>query len=574
VNVLLVGQPNVGKSVVFTRLTGVHVISSNYPGTTVEFTEGQMTLGVGRATIVDVPGVYSLGSPSSKADEVAARMIAEGDLIVNVVDATNLERNLRLTLQLLQRRKPMVVALNLADEARHMGIDIDWRKLEQLLGVPVVPTVAITGEGMKELVGRLAEAGTPPAAPEREEDALWTEVGHLVNAVQTVRHRHHTFLEWLGDCTVKPISGLCVAAVVLPISFLAVRFVGEGITIGLMEPVFDRLWKPVIMRLSAALGSGGVLHSVLIGSVIQGDVDYMQSFGLLTTGLFVPLAVVMPYLIAFYLWLGLVEDFGYLPRLAVLLDRLFHKVGLHGWAIVPNLLGLGCNVPGILATRVLESRRERFIAATLVSIAVPCAALQAMIWSLVGDPARGGGGLHVILVYSTLLVVWFVIGRLLNKTLTGASPELLMEIPPYRWPLWRGVVKKLGMRLRGFAREGVPLVLLGVLVVNLLHLTPFFDVVAALTAPLTTRLLGLPDEATAALMIGIFRKDMAMGLLGAMHLTITQLVVASTVLAMFFPCVATFAVLFRELGPRDTAKSTAIMVIAALAAGGILNAVL
>ncbi len=572
-NVLLVGQPNVGKSVVFMRLTGVHVISSNYPGTTVEFTEGNMPFAGGRATIVDVPGVYSLGAPSSKADEVAARMIAEGDLIVNVVDATNLERNLRLTLQLMQQRKPMVIALNLADEARHKGIDVDWRKLEERLGVPVVRTVAITGEGMKELVGRLAEARAP-VAPERDEEALWTEVGHLVKAVQTVRHRHHTFLEWLGDCTVRPATGLCVAAVALALSFLAVRWVGEGITRGVMEPIFEGLWKPALMQLSAALGSGGVLHGLLIGRLIAGEVDYIQSFGLLTTGLFVPLAVVLPYLIAFYLWLGLAEDFGYLPRLAVLLDRLFHKVGLHGWAIVPNLLGLGCNVPGILATRVLESRRERLIAATLVSIAVPCAALQAMIWSLVGDPSRGGGGLHVMFIYGALFVVWLVIGRVLHKTLTGPSPELLMEIPPYRWPLWRGVVKKLGMRLRGFAREGVPLVFLGVLVVNLLHMTPFFDVVAAMTAPLTTRLLGLPDEATAALVIGMFRKDMAMGLLGAMHLSIKQLVVASTVLAMFFPCVATFAVLFRELGPRDTAKSTAIMVIAALTVGGILNAVL
>ena len=572
-NILLVGQPNVGKSVVFTRLTGVHVISSNYPGTTVEFTEGFMPLGAERARIVDVPGIYSLGAPTSTAEEVATRMIAEGDVVINVVDATNLERNLRLTLQLMPRRKPMVIALNLSDEARHIGIDIDCRKLEELLGVPIVPTVAITGEGIKDLVGRLAEA-TAPEAPERDEDALWTEVGHIVKAVQTVRHRHHTFLEWLGDCTVKPTTGLSVAAVVLAASFFAVRFVGEGITAGIMEPMFERLWKPVMMKLSAAIGSGGVLHGLLIGKLIDGQIDYVQSFGLLTTGLFVPLAVVLPYLIAFYLWLGLLEDFGYLPRLAVLLDRLFHKVGLHGWAVVPNLLGMGCNVPGILATRVLESRRERFIAATLVSIAVPCAALQAMIWALVGNPARGGGGLHVLLVYGALGLSWLIIGRVLNKMLTGKSPELLMEIPPYRWPLWRGVAKKLWMRLRGFTREGVPLVLLGVLFVNLLYMTPFFHYVGAVTAPVTTRLLGLPDEAISALMVGILRKDMAMGMLGAMHLTIKQLVVASTVLAMFFPCVATFVVMFRELGLRDTAKSTTIMVVAALAAGGILNAVL
>ncbi len=180
------------------------------------------------------------------------------------------------------------------------------------------------------------------------------------------------------------MSGAIVALLVLAGAFFIIRLLGEGLITYALDPFFNNLWAPVMLRLSHLLGGAGWLHDILIGKVIGGQIDFLASFGLLTTGLYIEFAVVLPYLISFYLVLGLLEDIGYLPRLAVLMDTIMHRLGLHGYAIIPTLLGLGCNVPAILATRILESRRERFIAATLISIAVPCASLQAMIFGLVG----------------------------------------------------------------------------------------------------------------------------------------------------------------------------------------------
>jgi ferrous iron transport protein B len=566
--ILIMGNPNVGKSAIFSRLTGIHVIASNYPGTTVEFTQGTMEIEDEKAVLIDVPGTYGLEA-TSKAEEIALKMLEDGDAVIDVVDATNLERNLHLTLHLLEKSAPVIIALNIWDDAKHKGITIDVKKMEEILGVPVVPTVAVTGEGIKELVRRIPEASCPKLA-ERTEEQRWTEAGRIIDKVQSLQHRHHTALEIIGDASVKPLTGIPMAIVVMVALFKLVRFIGEGLIGNVFEPLFERLWGPLMMQLSSVLHPGSFLHSIVIGKLIDGGIDFVQSFGLLTTGLFVPIAMVLPYVFSFYIVLGFLEDFGYLPRLAVLLDNLMHRMGLHGWAIIPALLGLGCNVPGIMATRILESRRERFIAATIISIGVPCAALQAMIWGLVGER----GGRYVGIIYLSLFIVWVVLGRILDMTLKGQSPELIMEVPPYRLPSLQTISKKLLMRMVAFLKEALPIVLLGVLVVNILYFLKVFDVIANLTSPVITNVFGLPKEAVAAIAIGFFRKDVAVGMLGTLNLTAKQLVVAATVLAMFFPCMATFVVLFKELGVTDTFKSILVMLISSLIVGGLLNAIL
>ena len=249
--------------------------------------------------------------------------------------------------------------------------------------------------------------------------------------------------------------------------------------------------------------------------------------------------MVLPYVTAFYLVIGLLEDTGYLPRLAVLMDTIMHRLGLHGYAIIPTLLGLGCNVPAILATRILESKRERFIAATLISIAVPCAALQAMILGLVGER----GVQYVAIVYGTLFLVWIILGTILRYTVRGFTPELLIEIPPYRLPQWRAMLQKLWMRVSGFLVEAIPIILGAVLVINILYFLGVFEAIANFTAPVITNFLGLPKEAVTAIVIGFLRKDVALGMLAPLALSAKQLVVGSVVLAMFFPCIATFVVL-------------------------------
>jgi len=567
VKILLMGNPNVGKSVVFNRLTGANVIVSNYAGTTVEFTRGSMKVGADHAELIDVPGTYTL-EPTCKAEEIAVEMLKEGDVVINVADATNLERSLNLTLQLLKEQVPVVVALNLWDETKHKGISIDVEKLENILQVPCVPICAVTGQGVNRLVERIKEAKHSSLTYDEQEK--WREIGNIVENVQTLTHRHHTLLERLSDASVRPLTGLLIAVIVLFLAFKLIRFIGEGLIGYVCEPVFENLWSPLMLKLSSFLGSAGFVHDLVIGHLVEGQIDYGQSFGLLTTGLFVPLGAVLPYVFAFYLVLSFLEDFGYLPRLAIMVDTLMHRLGLHGVAIVPMLLGLGCNVPGVMATRILETRRERFISATILSIGVPCAALQAMIVGLLGKHGLANLGI----VYATLFVVWLILGVLLNRTVKGKSPEIFVEIPPYRIPYFRGLSKKIWIRVKWFIKEAVPFVLLGVFLVNILYTLGIIQFVGKLTAPVVTRLLGLPSEAVGALIIGFLRKDVAVGMLIPLGLTAKQLIIACVVLAMYFPCVATFTTLVRELGFADMLKSAGIMIVSSLIVGGFLNLVL
>jgi len=559
---LLVGNPNVGKSALFTRITGVHAVSSNYPGTTVGFLEGWLRRGDDVWRVIDVPGAYTL-TPTNEAEEVAERMVAEEcDAVVVVLDATALERNLFLAFQVMERRLPVIIALNMVDEARHKGIDIDPFLLEDLLGVPVVSTVAVSGEGVSRLLDRLHEASPGREVPSTKEER-WAAIGAVTEQVQKVRHRHHTFLDKLEDASVNSFWGLVIGIAVIASSFTAIRYAGEGLIDGLLDPLFERYWLPVVNYLSGLFGGEGFLHDIIIGRLVDGHVDFEQSFGMLTTGLYVPVVMVLPYVLSFYAVLSFLEDFGYLPRLAVIFDALLHRMGLHGFAIVPSLLGFGCNVPGILATRVLDSQRERFIAATLISVAIPCAGLQAMIIGALGSM----GMKWVAMVYGTLLVSWLLLGRILHSLLPGFSPELIVEIPPYRIPSLKAMGLKLWMRISGFFLEAVPLVLGGILLISLMDATGITALLSRLLAPVFSGLLGLPAEAAGPILLGILRKDVAVGMLATLGLSPAQLVVATITLSMTFPCIATFIVLWRELGGKRMAASMGIMVASALIAG-------
>ncbi len=570
--ILLVGNPNVGKSVIFSRLTGVDVIASNYPGTTIDYCRGCAGSGDKRIEVIDVPGTYSL-EPTTPAEEVAVQMlnkaIEEGEsIIVNVIDATNLERNLNLTLQLLKKNIPMIIALNLWDEAKHTGIEINVKKLEEILGVSVIPTVAVTGEGIRELVNRLDEAKKGQLKFKDEE--RWHVVGQIISQVQVIKHRHHTFLERIGDLTINPWSGLPIAVILLFLIFQLIRFIGEGIINFLSDPFFNNIYKPVMLSFSKILGGSGIIHNILIGELINGDIDFGQSFGILTTGLYVEFAQVLPYVLAFYFVLSFLEDSGYLPRLAVLLDKFLHFFGLHGMAIIPMLLGFGCNVPGTLSTRILETKRERFIAATLMAICVPCMALTAMIFGLVGK--FGAKGLFP--VFGTLFIVFVIGGVLLKFIFKGESPEIFTEIPSYRIPYLPALMKKLWMRVKWFIIEATPFVLLGVFIANLFYSLGIFNFLAKIIGPVVVYVLSLPAEATIALLLGFLRKDIAVGMLVPLNLTLKQLIIASTVLSMYFPCVATFSVFIKEFGILDTLKATGIMLLTAFIVGGILNIIL
>ncbi|MDD5196763.1 MAG: ferrous iron transporter B [Candidatus Omnitrophota bacterium] len=567
--IYLIGNPNVGKSVVFSRLTGVQVISSNYPGTTVEISKGYLQLGGERIEVVDLPGTYSLESTSS-AEEVAVSLLKEYNkdeiAVINILDSTNLERNLLLTLQLIEGGFPVIACLNMCDEAGHRGVRIDIGKLEDILHIPVISTCAITGAGIKLLIERIKEA----AAVFRDRlthEERWKEIGRIIEQAQHLEHRHHSLREILEDVSVRPVSGLIMAAGVIYAAFKFVRFIGEGIINKFTDPLFINFFQPLLEKLTFHWQEKGFWFHLLIGDLINGKIDFKQSLGLLTTAPYIEFGMVLPYVISFYFVLSLLEDIGYLPRLAILLDNLLHRLGLHGYAIIPVLLGLGCNVPGILATRVLESKRERFIASTLISIGVPCVPLQAMIFGLLGK----FGGFYVVGVYLVLFSLILILGTILNRILSGYSPEFLLEIPPYRFPPLTILARKLFFRIKGFVIEAVPVVLLGVLAINVLLYFRLFDFVTGIFAPLVNGLFGLPKQAVAALAIGFLRKDVAVGMLAPLGLSVKQLFIAVTLLAVSFPCIATFIVLWKELGVGDVIKATLLMITVSIILGGTLN---
>lgn len=559
------GNPNVGKSVFFSRLTGVHALSSNYPGTTVGFTEGTMVYNNECARLIDVPGAYTL-DPTNEAEEIAHRILNEGaDRVILVIDATALERNLVMAMQVLEHRLPTVIALNMVDEARHRGIIIDIKALERELGVPIVPTVAVTGQGISDLIAKMSDASVSRFSP-MDKETRWRIIGEIISKVQTVTHRHHTFMDRIEDISVRPLAGGLLGLMILAVSFTAIRYVGEGIINYITDPIFEKLWLPVLEKLNASFG-GTYIGDILVGKLINGAIDLEQSLGVLSTGFYVEFGMVLPYIIAFYAVLSFLEDFGYLPRLAVIFDALLHRFGIHGYAIIPTLLGLGCNVPGILATRVLESERERFIAATLISVGIPCVSIQAMLSATLG----GFGLRYVAAVYFILFCVWLILGRIMHLTLKGFSPELIVEIPPYRLPspkAWRG---KLWFRIKDFLLEATPLVLGGILLVNLLDTFGILSGAANLLSPVFEGLLGLPAAAAVPVVMGIFRKDIAMGLLIPLNLTAGQTLTAVVVLAMTFPCIATFVVLWKELGAKRMFQSSALMLISALLTGSAIN---
>ena len=563
--ILLMGNPNVGKSVIFSRLTGIEVVSANYTGTTIAYTEGRMKLGERMATLVDPPGVYSL-EPTSKVEEVTGQILEQGaDVVVNVIDSTNLERNLNLTLQILERGIPTVVALNLWDVATRKGIEIDTSLLAEELGVDVVPTVAVSGQGIYDLVEAIGRAKVPHPVQFESSDQRWVRIGEISERCQRVLHRHPSLLDRLEDISLKPWTGIPIALLLLYLSFSLVIEIGEMLQLKVTDPFFTA-YSIFITDVVHRHISSDLIREILVGS----SPELLKSFGILTTGLYIPLGIVLPFLIPFYLLLGMLEDIGYLPRLSVILDAFMHRIGLHGAAILPCVLGMGCSVPAVLSVRILESAKQRYLAATLMTMAIPCASQSAMIFGILAPH----GLRYIFIVYATLFLSFVVTGYLLHRLIGGESPEIFMEIPPYRMPNPKALSKKTFVRVREFLKEAVPYIGLGMLIMNFFYLSGLMHLIGEELKPVVSGLLGLPSDAATALIIGFLRKDVGIGMFAPLDMSPVQYVIAAVVLAMYMPCVATFMVMLKELGVSGTAKSVALRLVAALVVGTALNLIL
>jgi ferrous iron transport protein B len=631
--ILLIGHPNVGKSVLFHRLTGAYVNVSNYPGTTVEVTRASARFDH-QAMLLDTPGVLAL--PSRSDDERAtmrALLNEEARCLVQVGDAKNLRRTLTLTALLAELGIPMVLALNMHDEAAARGVTVDLSALSEELGMPVLATIATGGEGIAELTGRLADAARP-AAMLRYDEEFEADIARVAVAISNIAPHPRLTARGLailylggdpevGDWLVASAGSRFAEIEALKLSARQ-RTEGDLPTLLARErtEAADALSTVVIQRaprssplLSQRIGQY-VVHplwgipillamlylvyqfvgvfgaTVLVGlleeglfesilnpafkDLVTGTVDIpwiadmlVGQYGLWTMGMTYALALILPIVTTFFLAFGVLEDSGYLPRLTVIANRLFALIGLNGRAVLPMVLGLGCVTMATLTTRILHSPRERMITIFLLALAIPCSAQLGVVLGMLG-----GISFTAVLVWAqAMLIVLLLSGFLAARLIPGRRIPLVTELPPMRLPILGNVLKKTGGRLKWYLVEVIPLFLLGTLIMFVLDRSGALPAIIRAGEPLVSGWLGLPKEASAAFVMGFLRRDFgATGLFAmAENLSPIQAVVGMITITLFIPCFASLMMMIKEQGVKVALGMVAVIVPFAFLIGGLFN---
>jgi len=588
--VVLLGNPNVGKSALFNALTGLRATVSNYPGTTVEVYRGRLP---GRdVEIVDSPGLNSI-LPLSEDERVTWSLVQsarrdEGTVVVQVADAKNLRRALLLTLQLGQLEVPTVLVLNMSDEARERGIRIDVAGLEAALGVPVRMTVATAGLGIADVAAALTAARAPQNhLPLPEVAAAATRLlrsGEATSAATDVSiARYHEALlghadaiasrfatagdtrgravsRTLGRLCVHPVWGWPVLAGVLYALYEVVGVFGAGTLVDLLENgLFHGYVNPWVTS----------AFSVVPWAIVRDA--FVGEYGVITMGLSYGLAIVLPIVATFFTAFALLEDSGYLPRLAVMSDRVFRVMGLNGKAVLPMVLGLGCDTMATLTTRILPTRKERLLAMLLLALGVPCSAQLGVILAMLATVPVAAAAVWFVTVAGVMVAVGWIAARVLP----GQRGDFVVELPPMRLPALGNVLSKTLARIEWYLKEALPLFLVGTFILFALDRVHLLDVVIRAGRPLVTGVLGLPPEASAAFLIGFLRRDFAATRLFDMSrgggLDVVQLVVAMVTITLFIPCIANVFMIAKERGWRTAGAIAAFVFPLAFAVGGLVR---
>lgn len=592
--IVLAGNPNVGKSVFFNALTGLYVDVSNYPGTTLEISHGRYNTDV----IIDTPGVYGISSFNDE-EKIARDIILGADIVINIVDAVHLERDLFLTQQVIDTGVPVVIALNMLDEAERQGRSIDVDLLGDLLGVPVVPTVATRKRGIDELKGVIDSArpghidpelhkklhllhdrvanqgealliieGDPIVAErhgiepggDREEIYLQRRarvndvVGHVVS--QTGKGANWGAI--LGRLMIQPVTGIPILAVFLYGMFKFIGVFIAGDVVGFTEEVIMQGYYEPYMR---SLVGHFISEQSWLGTILIGE------FGVLTMTVTYILGLLLPLVLGFYLALSAFEDSGYLPRIATLSDRAMTGIGLNGRAVIPIILGFGCVTLATITTRLLGSERERRIAVFLLGLAIPCSAQLAVIAGLISKVS----GAYVALFVLTIFTVLAVVGTLLNRVLPGESTDLLIDLPPLRIPRVENVLKKTLTKSYHFLIEATPLFAGGALLIGILQVTGLLVIMQKLLQPLTVGWLGLPKEAATAFIMGFVRRDFGAAGLATLQLTEMQTIIGLITITLFVPCIASTLIIFKERGRKEGLLVWPAILGLAFVIGGLIN---
>ncbi|HRU32556.1 MAG TPA: ferrous iron transport protein B [bacterium] len=628
ITIALAGNPNAGKSVVFNQLTGGNQIIGNWPGKTVERTEGWIRYRDRRIRIVDLPGIYSL-STYTEEELIAREFIISGipDVIINVIDASLLERSLFLTLQLLEMEKPLVLAVNQLDVAESKGLKTDIDALSKLLSIPAVGVIATRGTGLNKLLTVAIESAdkqdsvAPPlyggeieqsieelekildnAYPEypvrwlaikiieNDEDIkrlhlpeevleradvirrrleethgepieviLSSERYALASRIARTSQRYEvgrkTLLQRLDSVLLHPVFGYISMGFFLFVAFIVLFKIGS-IGSSLLEGLFSRL-APMVNSLALPETVKELLWDGLLSGIISG------------------ITIALPYILPFYIFLSFLENSGYLARIAFLTDNIMHKLGLHGKGAIPIIMGYGCNVPAILGTRILESRRERVIASLLATL-IPCSARTVVILGLVGAFM---GLKWAFVIYLLDLVIVYMAGFLMNRYYPGETPGLIMEVPDIRIPPLKPSLRQSWFRIKEFLYIALPYIMLGSVILELIKIFGWFDTINRILSPVIVNWLGLPPITGVVLIFGLLRKELTLILLSTFSGTTNfstilnprQMFVFSFFVTLYVPCLATVAALKKELGNITSTLIVIGEILISLILAGLLN---
>ncbi|NLM11760.1 MAG: ferrous iron transporter B [Clostridiaceae bacterium] len=561
------GNPNVGKSVFFSDMTGIHVVSSNYAGTTVTYTEGTLKLGDATYTLIDVPGTYSLEA-TSEAEAVAISFLNSKPVaVICVLDSTNLERNIKLGLELQKYNVPIVYALNLVDVAKRHGYEINVGLLSQELGAPVIPTVAVKGEGINELkealkgILNLSRSGCSncsscPGCKGNELD-IWDRAKEIADRVRIKVDGELSFLDRLGRSMVKPWPGIPIALLVIILSLGAIVGGGKALRATLLLPLVNKVLVPFFKNLFTLIVPEGILLNVLIGE-----------YGIFVIGFEWIIALIFPYVFLFYVVFSFLEDSGVLPRLSVLFDNIMRKMGVQGGSMITILMGYGCAVPAIIGSRTATTKKERLIISTVVCFAVPCISQTGALISLFA----GFSPLLLILMLLLSFVIMITVSGILGRVLKGTVDPMVIEIPNLLMPNAKAYGKKLMLRMKHFLVEAEVPMLLSIVIAALLKETGLLNYIAIYLEPIVSGWLGLPREAVIALILGIVRREMAVApLLAIEGLTALQAFVGGTVALLYLPCLSVFGILSKEFNTKVALAIGCSTVVTAFVVAGLIN---
>ncbi len=633
INIVLAGHGNTGKSTVFNFLTGLHQHIGNWAGKTIEKCEGTLYYNDHTIDVLDLPGIYSL-TPYSVEEVISREYIIHKhpDFVINIIDSTNLERNLIFTLQLLELECPVILALNMIDLAKKKGITIDFQKLQSILNVPVVPTIASQSSGLTDIIdqvielkGKKSNHSIPKFGKEIENcitqltlvlhaiDPLYparlVAIKLLEKDIETttlVREKYPEILERAKQLceNLEEIHGHDSSVVIADErSHLASQITRETerITPGKNIMLSDRLDAITTNKFSGYLVMililGGMFFTVFsFGNWLSGwfDTIFKDWHGWWNTnigtafpaalgwsaieGVLALVQIAFPYILPFYIILYALEGWGYISRISFLMDNLMHKMGIHGKGCISFIVGFGCNVPGCLSCRIMESKRERFITAVLVTL-VPCSAVSVIVFGLVGKYV---GLLWALSLYLLAMVVIFIAGKISSRFITGEPVELIMPMPDYKMPQIKTIIYQTWDALKEFIFIAAPIVVISGVIIQAINLAGWMPAISSFLSPVTVTWLGLPAITGILLIFGILRKELILVMLAAYLgttnfsdvLTSQQMITLAVVSMFYIPCVATISVLWKEYGWKKAMAICILEILFALLLAGIVKRIL